>query len=308
MKMMEYSPALAAKQLRHCYGRKIALDSISFQASTGVTALLGPNGAGKTTLLRILATVQRPTSGQVTWEGNDILRHPMALRRALGYLPQRFSAPSTFTGREVLTSVGAMRGLSAKVLPHAVTQALAATHLHDVADQRVGSYSGGMLRRLGIAQALVHSPKVLLIDEPTAGLDPEERLRFRALMTTIAHERTVIFSTHIVSDVETQASRVLLLRSGRLILDDTLPHVLTTLVGRIWQAQGALEAIEALKMMPGVVPISTTQEPSSVTLRFFAQPSSFPIPAVSVSPTLEDVYITAQSGVMADTTLVAQKG
>ena len=189
-------------------GGTVGLSDFSLEVGEGVLGLLGPNGAGKSTLMAILATVTRPTSGTFFWEGKDAVADPLPLRRRLGYLPQDFGVYERLTAREFLLYLGRLKGLSGAELSRRVQQLLELTNLHGAANRRLGGYSGGMRQRVGIAQALLGDPKLVIVDEPTVGLDPEERVRFRNLLSEIAHNRVVILSTHIVSDVEAVASQI----------------------------------------------------------------------------------------------------
>ncbi|MDQ3039925.1 MAG: ABC transporter ATP-binding protein, partial [Pseudomonadota bacterium] len=183
-----------------------ALANVTLKLERGIVGLLGPNGAGKSTLMRILATLAKPTRGQVQWNGEDIARKPDPLRRTLGYLPQDFGIYPMLSAREFLAYLSAVKGISAKGAAARVDACLEQVGLADVADRRLGEFSGGMRQRVGIAQALLNDPKLLIVDEPTVGLDPEERLRFRHLISDLASDRLVILSTHIVSDIEASAS------------------------------------------------------------------------------------------------------
>jgi ABC-2 type transport system ATP-binding protein len=194
-----------------------ALDSLSLDLGPGVLGLLGPNGAGKSTLMRILATVARPTSGSVTWCGTDVLREPNAVRTVLGYLPQDFGIYPNLTAVEFLEYLAAVRGLPAVAARRRIEELLVLVNLVDARKRPLGGYSGGMRQRVGVAQALLNDPKLLIVDEPTVGLDPEERVRFRELLLELSGERVVLLSTHIVSDVEAAASDIAIIAGGKLI-------------------------------------------------------------------------------------------
>src|SRR5205809_2922981 len=183
----------------------------------GVLGLLGPNGAGKSTLMRILATVTRPTEGRVTWNGTDIAREPDALRSVLGYLPQDFGVYPNLSALEFLEYLAAAKGLNARAAKARIAELIELVNLTDAARRPLGGYSGGMRQRVGIAQALLNDPRLLIVDEPTAGLDPEERLRFRNLLSALSGERIVILSTHLVSDVERCATNIAPIARGPLI-------------------------------------------------------------------------------------------
>jgi ABC-2 type transport system ATP-binding protein len=227
---------LAARELSKTYGRKRAVDRLSLDLGPGVVGLLGPNGAGKSSLMRVLATVTRPTGGTVTWNGRDVVAHPDPLRRALGYLPQDFGVYPHLSAREFLTYLAAATGLDARSAKGRIAELLQLVNLADVGRRPLGGFSVGMRRRVGIAQALLNDPQVLILDEPTAGLDPEERTRFRELLADLGRDRIVLLSTHIVSDVEAIAGRVLIVAGGRLLYDgppraDLEQLYLTTVAG-----------------------------------------------------------------------------
>lgn len=210
---------LAARELSKTYAGKRAVDRLSLDLGPGVVGLLGPNGAGKSSLMRVLATVTRPSEGVVTWEGRDTAADPEPLRRTLGYLPQDFGVYPHLTAREFLSCVAAAKGLSARSARGRIGELLQLVNLADAGRRPLGRFSGGMRRRVGIAQALLNDPRVLILDEPTAGLDPEERARFRDLLADLGRDRIVVLSTHIVSDVEAVAGRVAIVGGGRLLYD-----------------------------------------------------------------------------------------
>src|SRR5881396_1401494 len=197
------------------YGQDLwALSDFSLTLTPGVLGLLGRNGAGKSTLMRILATITRPTTGRVLWDGDDIAARPDPLRRVLGYLPQDFGIYPNLCATEFLEYLATVRGLEARTARKRIHQLLELVNLAGVRRQPLGGFSGGMRQRLGIAQALLNDPRLLIVDEPTGGLDPEERVRFRTLLSELAHDRVVILSTHIVSDVEATATTIALLAQG----------------------------------------------------------------------------------------------
>ena len=187
---------------------------VSLTLTGGVVGLLGPNGAGKTTLMQMIATITRPTEGRIAFRGEDLARNPDALRRTLGYLPQDFGLYDNLTALEFLGYMAALKGVRDRAR---ITAMLELVNLHHVAGRAVGGFSGGMRQRLGIAQALLNDPDLLIVDEPTAGLDPEERVRFRNLLAEIGFRKLVILSTHIVSDLESIATQIAIMREGRLI-------------------------------------------------------------------------------------------
>jgi ABC-type multidrug transport system ATPase subunit len=202
-------------------GRVRALDDFSLEVGPGILGLLGPNGAGKSTLMRILATITRPSSGSVTWDGEDIVTRPEFLRAVLGYLPQDFGVYPHLNAIEFLEYLAAVKRVPGAVARKRIPELLALVNLVEARKRPLGTYSGGMKQRVGIAQALLNDPRLLIVDEPTVGLDPAERLRFRTLLGELARDRVVILSTHIVSDIESTATRVALIDRGRLIASGT---------------------------------------------------------------------------------------
>jgi ABC-type multidrug transport system ATPase subunit len=213
-----------------------ALNDVSLDLGPGVLGLLGPNGAGKSTLMRIVATLSPPTRGRVTWNGTDIARDPDVLRTVLGYLPQDFGVYPNLDAQEFLEYLAAARGIHGGAARRRIESLLELVNLTEVRRRPLGGFSGGMRQRVGIAQALLNDPRLLIVDEPTGGLDPEERVRFRNLLSELSGERVVILSTHIVSDVEAVATRIALIAHGRLVADATPEALLQEAEGRVWEA------------------------------------------------------------------------
>ena len=199
------------------YQNIIAVDGVSLTLSRGVTGLLGANGAGKTTLMRLICGVMKPTEGTVTLDGIDVSAEEY--RDALGYLPQDFGYYPSFTAQDFLLYVAALKGIDKKTAQRKSAELLKRVNLENAADRRIKTFSGGMKQRLGIAQALLNDPKLLVLDEPTAGLDPKERVRFRNMIAELGKDSIVLLSTHIVSDVEQIADRILMMRGGHIIHD-----------------------------------------------------------------------------------------
>jgi ABC-2 type transport system ATP-binding protein len=195
-------------------GGNYGVRDVSLTLTGGVVGLLGPNGAGKTTLMQMIATITRPTAGRILFRGEDLSRNPDAIRRTLGYLPQDFGVYDNLTALEFLGYIAALKGVRDRARIMAMLELV---NLHHVANRVVGGFSGGMRQRLGIAQALINDPDLLIVDEPTAGLDPEERVRFRNVLAEIGFTKLVILSTHIVSDIESIATQIAIMREGRLI-------------------------------------------------------------------------------------------
>ncbi len=206
---------LKIDRLTKQYKNKIAVDRLSFSLGKGVTGLLGANGAGKTTLMRMICGILVPTSGDITYDGIPVSE--MSYRDVLGYLPQDFGYYPEFSGRDFLMYFSALKGLDKKAAKARTQELLEMVGLSDVASKKIKTYSGGMKQRIGIAQALINRPEVLILDEPTAGLDPKERVRFRNLIEEIGKESIVLLSTHIVSDIEHIADKVIMMKSGQII-------------------------------------------------------------------------------------------
>ncbi|MEW6983969.1 ABC transporter ATP-binding protein [Colwelliaceae bacterium 6471] len=224
-----------------------AIHSLTMQVQPGILALLGPNGAGKSSLMRILATINKPTSGKILWQGTDIVQSPQILRSELGYLPQYFGVYDQLSGVEFLQYIAGLKGLEPTRANQTIDDLLNKLNLSHAAHLPLKGYSGGMKQRVGIAQALLNDPKLLIIDEPTVGLDPQERNNFRQLLTELAAERCIIFSTHIVSDVESIADRIAIMQSGRLIQCD-VPSVLQEKVAhKCWTLTADLPELKHLQ-------------------------------------------------------------
>lgn len=271
------------------YGRdRWALREVSLRLGPGVLGLVGPNGAGKTTLLRILATLLAPSAGGVTWDGQDIIRRPGALRSALGYLPQDFGIYPQLTAREFLHYLGELKGLAGAPLRRRVEAALEMVRLREDADRRLRDFSGGMVRRVGIAQALLTEPRLLVLDEPTVGLDPAERVRFRETLATLGGERLVILSTHIIADVEATATDLALLQRGRLVWTGTPTGLLADAAGSTWAL--ALPAAEFAGQRAGWQVSAVIRRGDLVEARLVAATRPHPL-ALPTVPTLEEAYL-----------------
>lgn len=268
----------------------VALTDVSFDMDEGVLGLLGPNGAGKTTLLSILATVTRPSSGTFLWQGRDAVADPLAVRRVLGFLPQDFGVYERLTAREFLVYLGRLKGLRGASLARRVGELLTLVNLHGAADRRLGGFSGGMRQRVGIAQALLGDPKLVIVDEPTVGLDPEERVRFRNLLSEIAHGRVVILSTHIVSDVEAVATRIAILRGGRLVDVAAPEDLLRRAAGRVFTA--VIPSAEVARVQAAVPVSGLARRAEGVHVRYVGRADAL-AGARPAEPTLEDAYLLA---------------
>jgi ABC-type multidrug transport system ATPase subunit len=269
-------------------GGVVGLEGLTLAAGEGVLGLLGRNGAGKTTLMSLLATVTRPTSGSFRFLGVDGVKDPLFVRRRVGYLPQDFGVYERLTAREFLRYLGRLKGLAGADLDRRVREALELVNLHGAAGRRLGGFSGGMRQRVGIAQALLGDPTLLIVDEPTVGLDPEERVRFRNLLSEVAHGRLVVLSTDIVSDVEAVASRIAILRHGRLVADASPEELLRKAAGKVFAAVVPSSELAALQAR---VPISgLARRADGVHVRFVGEAGAV-AGARATEPTLEDAYL-----------------
>lgn len=278
---------LSKRYSAHKYG----LRDFSMNLENGIVGLLGPNGAGKSTLMRIIATISRPSAGKVTLDGTDLSRDPNALRRVLGYLPQDFGVYPNLNAVEFLDYIAAVKGLSGNAVRIRIESLLSELNLLQVRKQPLGTYSGGMKQRIGIAQALLNDPKILVLDEPTVGLDPEERVRFRNLLSHFSGDRIVILSSHIVSDIETIAGDIVIMNEGRLLARGITDQILTRVEGRVFEAlinAGELEAFKSRHRLSNFV-----RRPEGWLVRYVSahavsppEPGSRP-----VRPILEDAYL-----------------
>lgn len=264
------------------------LKNVSLQLRPGVLGLLGPNGAGKSTLMRILATVTRPSNGRVRWNDIDILTTPDPLRSVLGYLPQDFGVYPNLSAIEFLQYIAAVKGLDSASARKRIDELLSVVNLTDARNRPLAGYSGGMRQRVGIAQALLNDPQLLIVDEPTAGLDPEERVRFRNLLSELSGERIVILSTHIVSDIEAIATDIAILSQGQLLAHDSPEALLASVNGKVWEVLVPSAQFPALQQQHLVS--STAHRSDGVHVRVVSNTPPLPH-ATLLEPSLEDAYL-----------------
>jgi ABC-type multidrug transport system ATPase subunit len=258
--------------------------------------LVGPNGAGKTTLMRMVATLLEPSEGAIRWNGQDVVADGEALRMVLGYLPQDFGIYPEFTGRQFLRYLAAMKGLPPSLIKPRVDQVLEIVHLEQEADRKLPAYSGGMKQRIGIAQALLNDPELLIVDEPTAGLDPAERVRFRTLLSSLTSNRIVLLSTHIISDVEAVAGRLVVLQAGRVLADTTPSALLNGAVGSVWSV--TTDQATASRLQESNQVSSMVNQLNGITLRIVSSTRPHEA-AIAVEPSLEEAYLLAVGGQVA---------
>lgn len=268
-----------------------AVADVSLKLERGVVGLIGHNGAGKTTLMSMIATLTRPTSGQILFDGVDIASKPDAIRGRLGFLPQDFGVYPNLSALEFMQYFAALKGVRD---PARIRTLLELVNLHDQANRPAASFSGGMKRRLGIAQALLNDPDVLIVDEPTAGLDPEERLRFRNLLGELGFKKLVIMSTHIVSDVESIASQLAIMKSGKLIAFETPDAILDKARGQLWSATVAADQYDGLRERVHV--LQTQRQGDKMALRI-AHPHAPCLGAQPAEPSLEEALMAQRYAV-----------
>ncbi|MFH2048648.1 MAG: ABC transporter ATP-binding protein [bacterium] len=264
------------------------LKNFNLKTENGVVGLLGPNGAGKSTLMRVLATVTKPTEGKADWNGTNIVNYPDNIRMILGYLPQDFGIYPNLNAVEFLSYLSAARGLTGKSAGTRISQLLELVNLVDARHRKLVDLSGGMKQRVGIAQALLNDPKLLIVDEPTAGLDPEERIRFRNLLSELSGDRIVILSSHIVSDIEAAATSIAIMNKGRLLIYASPEELLRKVEGKVWEAIIASAQLNDLRKTHIVG--STTRSGEGVKVRIVGEntPGEHAKPS---TPTLEDAYL-----------------
>jgi len=269
--------------------QKKALTDYSITINKGVLGLLGPNGAGKSTLMKIIATISKPSTGTLLLDGIDIVENPNAIRKVLGYLPQDFGVYPNLNAYEFLEYIAAMKGVGGRGLRQRIDMLLEGVNLTADAKRPIGTYSGGMKQRIGIAQAMLNDPKVLIFDEPTVGLDPEERMRFRQLIADLAQDCIIILSSHIVSDIETIADEVAIMQDGRLLTHTSQYEIIQQAEGRIFEILLDNTMLSTFKNNYKV--IDTSRQADQVRVRYIST-NSEPAPASTpVRATLEDAYL-----------------
>jgi ABC-type multidrug transport system ATPase subunit len=282
------SLVIETRNLSKAYKGVQVLQDFNLTLTPGILGLLGPNGAGKSTLMRMLATITRPTAGTILWNGQDVVKNPEALRSVLGYLPQDFGVYPNLSAQEFLEYMAAIKGMSGKQAQAKISSLLDLVNLREAARRPLGGYSGGMRQRVGIAQALLNDPQLLIVDEPTVGLDPEERVRFRNLLSDLSGERIVILSTHIVSDVESTATDIAIIHQGHLKVRARPEQLLKQMDGSVWEWTATSDELPALKQK--FLVSGTLRRMDGVEVRVVS--AARPCPqAQPVMPNLEDVYL-----------------
>lgn len=279
---------LEIKHIIKKYGAKQALNDVTLYLQNGITGLLGPNGAGKSTLMRLLSTIEKPTAGSILYNGQDICKKPNLLRQELGYLPQDFGVYTNMNPVEFLEYMAALSRLPMKQARRRIDELLTILHLNDARKRPLGTFSGGMKQRVGIAQSLLNDPAVLIVDEPTVGLDPEERMGFRNLLSSLSADRIILLSTHIVTDVESIAPQIAIIREGCLLKYDTPENLMKEVDGMVWSL--VVPSSKLSELQKHLIIISSIGRSDGIHIRVVSakQPS---LDAAPVPPTLEDAYL-----------------
>ena len=280
---MELSINNVTKQFKD----KKAVNDISFSMGNGVYGLLGVNGAGKTTLMRMLCTLTTPDCGTITWDGKDIFKMGASYRQILGYLPQDFGYYPYLTIYDYMMYIASIKGIRPAVAKKRTKELLKQVGLSDQKKQKMRNLSGGMVRRVGIAQAMLNDPKILVLDEPTAGLDPKERVRFRNILSVLSKDRIVILSTHIVSDIESIANHVIMIKEKQLLKNDTVPNICKELEGKVFEKsinESKIQEFEQKRII-----LSMRQESEKMMVRYYSEEEDNN--ARPCTPNLEDVFL-----------------
>ena len=279
---------LVVKDVSKRYGDFTALQQINLEFNTGLYGLLAPNGAGKTTLIKMLATLITPSEGEIYYNGKNIIAMDEQYRELLGFLPQQFGYYKNYSPKQYMLYLAALKGMGKKEALQKIDELLEKVALGDVVNKKMKKFSGGMIQRVGIAQALLNDPEILILDEPTAGLDPKERARFRHILTELARDRLVIISTHIVSDIESIANEIIMIKNKQLLYKDSVEDICSTLNGNVFETTVDFELMEVFRKK--YVLLSEKQEYGKMIVRFIHKG----VPEAGwnpVAPQLEDVFL-----------------
>lgn len=279
---------LTLDRLTKQYGSKIAIDRINATFKPGIYGLLGANGAGKTTMMRLICDILKPTSGEVTFNGTNIREMGESYRAVIGYLPQDFGYYPNFTAMNFLLYMASLKGLNARYAKKKSLELLEAVNLSEVKNKKIKTFSGGMKQRLGIAQVFLNNPQILILDEPTAGLDPKERVKFRNLINSYAENKIVILSTHIVTHVEYIADEILVIKNGTLLIKGEENAIIQEISGKVWECRVTRQ--DADRLENHFIVCNSKTENGEAVLRVVSDNKPCNT-AVSVSPCLEDLYL-----------------
>ncbi|WP_240378179.1 ABC transporter ATP-binding protein [Bacillus piscicola] len=272
------------------FGNFSVLEDINIEFNNGVYGLLAPNGAGKTTLIKMLVTLLFPTKGEILYNGTEITGLDEKYRDVLGYLPQEFGYYKNYSPEQYLLYLAALKGIHKKQAKERISELLRLVNLEEASQKKMKKFSGGMIQRVGIAQAMLNDPKILILDEPTAGLDPKERARFRKLLTELARNRIVILSTHIVSDVESIANEIIMIKDKAVLYKDNTENISNLLEGKMYETE--VDFSEATTFRERYTSIAEKRENGKMKFRFVANGEPH-TEWKSVTPTLEDVFLYA---------------
>ena len=279
---------LQVEHLYKSYRKKEALKDVGFTLQKGIYGLLGENGAGKSTLMRLMATVDFPTKGAIRYNGKDIFSMDEQYRQLIGYMPQNYSVYPGFSARDFLEYMGTLKGIPKEELQSKIDKVLEFVNLSDVANRKVKTFSGGMKRRIGIAQAIINEPQILILDEPTAGLDPKERIRFSNIISDMGKDKIVLLSTHIVSDIEAIANELIVIKEGSVLETGGVDRLIQTVKGQVWESTVSQEVYHNLRKQRSIIHLK--QRGKEVQVRFVGE--AYPgIENCQVEPSLEDYYI-----------------
>ncbi|KYH34187.1 putative ABC transporter ATP-binding protein YxlF [Clostridium tepidiprofundi DSM 19306] len=281
---------LEVKNLTKTYGNKNANDNISLTLENGVYGLLGPNGAGKTTFMKQITTLITPTQGEIIYNNKNINKIEKEYRSIIGYLPQEFGVYKNFSAKQFLQYIAALKGLKGKEAIMKIDELLNLVGLYNVRNKSVGKFSGGMKRRVGIAQALLNDPKILVLDEPTAGLDPQERARFRNLISQISKDKIIILSTHIISDIESIAKETIMIKNGKILMKGSHKDILLGIEGKVYTIK-TYDEDEVMYIQNNYKTVNIQRGTDGVEIRIISNimpPFEF---VQAVTPKFEDVYM-----------------
>lgn len=279
---------LIVNNVSKSYGKFLVLKDINLEFTNGVYGLLAPNGAGKTTLIKMLTTLLFPNEGEILYNGTDIFKMGEEYRDILGYLPQEFGYYKNYSPRKFLHYLSALKGLDSRQAKEKINELLKLVGLENVADKKMKKFSGGMIQRVGIAQAMLNDPKILILDEPTAGLDPKERVRFRNLLAELSRERIVILSTHIVSDIESIANEIIMIKNKEILYKDSLKNICKILDGMVYETKINFDQVSDFRKQ--YFSLSEKQEDDKMKIRFIFE-KKLDDSWQALSPSIEDVFL-----------------